>query len=194
MRSPLFDEATDDPSSGVPRRGPGRITIGTDPTDDRMGRPMPKNRGRSGRVDPSRGPRPVRAGAPASTRTQTPPAPRDMPTAVAVGLIIAAAFIGALLLQPWAVLIIIVAVVGLASVEFFDKVSEKGYRPATVAGIVACTALPLATYWVGETALPLVMVLAFAAGCLTFISLVRARVAARCPTWPSPPSASRGSV
>jgi phosphatidate cytidylyltransferase len=166
----MFDEATDDPSSGVPRRGPGRITIGTDPTDDRMGRPMPKNRGRSGRVDPSRGPRPARAGAPASTRTQAPPAPRDMPTAVAVGLIIAAAFIGALLLKPWAVLIIIVAVVGLASVEFFDKVSEKGYRPATVAGIVACTALPLATYWAGEAALPLVMVLAFAAGCLTFIS------------------------
>jgi phosphatidate cytidylyltransferase len=93
-----------------------------------------------------------------------------MPTAVAVGLIIAAAFIGALLFRPWAVLIIIVAVVGLASVEFFDKVSEKGYRPATVAGIVACTALPLATYWVGAVALPLIMVLAFAAGCLSFIS------------------------
>jgi phosphatidate cytidylyltransferase len=168
----LYDVTVDDPSAAVPRRGPGRITIGTDPTDDRMGRPMPKNRGRSGRVDPSRGvPRPARPGvAPSSRATTTPPATRDMPTAVAVGLIIAAAFIGALLFRPWAVLIIIVAVVGLAAVEFFDKVGEKGYRPATVAGVVACTALPLATYWAGETALPLVMVLAFVAGCLSFIS------------------------
>jgi phosphatidate cytidylyltransferase len=164
----LYEETIDDGSAPVPRRGPGRITIGTDPTDDRMGRPMPKNRGRSGRVDPSRGMQ--RPGSPPPSRSATPSAPRDMPTAVAVGLIIAAAFIGALLFRPWAVLIIIVAVVGLASVEFFDKVSEKGYRPATVAGIVACTALPLATYWVGEMALPLVVVLAFAAGCLTFIS------------------------
>ena len=48
--------------------------------------------------------------------------------------------------------------------------SEKGYHPATVVGIVACTAAPLATYWVGESALPLLMVLAFAAACATFIS------------------------
>lgn len=166
-----FDDQVDDPSEGIPRRGPGRITIGTDPTDDRMGRPMPKSRSRSGRVDPARGARPARPGAPANTRPPAPvSSPRDMPTAVAVGLIIAAAFIGALLVAPPAVLAIIVAVVGLAAVEFFDKVSEKGYRPATVAGIVASVALPLAAYWVGETALPLVMAVAFAAGCLTFIS------------------------
>jgi phosphatidate cytidylyltransferase len=66
--------------------------------------------------------------------------------------------------------VVIVAVVGLASVEFFDKVSEKGYHPATVVGIVACTAAPLATYWVGETAIPLVVALAFAAACATFIA------------------------
>lgn len=93
-----------------------------------------------------------------------------MPTAVAVGLIIAAAFIGALLFEPWAVLAIVVAVLGLAAVEFFDKVTEKGYRPATVAGIVATVCLPLAAYWVGETAVPLVIVFAFAAACLTFVS------------------------
>jgi phosphatidate cytidylyltransferase len=93
-----------------------------------------------------------------------------MPAAVADGLLIAAAFIAAILIKPWVVLAIIVLVVGLASIEFFDKVSEKGYRPATVAGIVACVTLPLATYWVGERALPLIMVLAFAAGCLTFIT------------------------
>jgi phosphatidate cytidylyltransferase len=93
-----------------------------------------------------------------------------MPTAVAVGLLLAAAFVGAILWEPWAVLVVIVAVVGLASIEFFEKVSEKGYHPATVVGIVGCTAAPLATYWVGETALPLLMVLAFAAACATYIA------------------------
>lgn len=93
-----------------------------------------------------------------------------MPTAVAVGLLLAAAFIGAILWKPWAVLVVIVAVIGLASVEFFDKVSEKGYHPATVVGIVACTAAPLATYWVGERAIPLLIALAFAAACATFIA------------------------
>lgn len=169
-------DATDDASGSIPvRRGPGRITIGTDPTDDRMGRPMPKKTSRSGRTDPARGARPVRTGPPgpassAARTTATAPSPRDLPTAVAVGLIIAAVFIGALLFEPWAVLAIVVVIIGLAAVEYFDKVTEKGYRPATVAGIVASAALPMATYWVGETAIPLVLVLAFAAGCLTFIS------------------------
>ena len=93
-----------------------------------------------------------------------------MPTAVAVGLLLAAAFIGAILWKPWAVLVVIVVVVGLASVEFFDKVSEKGYHPATVVGIVACIAAPLATYWVGDTAIPLVIALSLAAACATFVS------------------------
>ena len=171
-RSDPFEDAED--VSTAARRGPGRITIGTDPTDDRMGRPMPKKTSRgSGRIDPTRGTRPVRPSSATggTTRTTAPvPSSRDMPTAVAVGLIIAAAFIGALLFAPWAVLAIVVAIVGLAAVEFFDKVTEKGYRPATVAGIVAVVCLPLASYWVGETAIPLVVVLAFAAACLTFVS------------------------
>jgi len=171
-RTDPFEDAGD-PSTAT-RRGPGRITIGTDPTDDRMGRPMPKKNGRgSGRIDPTRGTRPVRPSSATGGTTRTTaavPSSRDMPTAVAVGLIIAAAFIGALLFQPWAVLAIVVAIVGLAAVEFFDKVTEKGYRPATVAGIVAVVCLPLASYWVGETAIPLVVMLAFAAACLTFIS------------------------
>jgi len=167
----MFDDDAVDPSVPVPR-GPGRITIGTDPTDERMGRPMPKSRSRSGRVDPSRGTqRPGRPGAPA-TRTSTAPAPsgRDLPSAVAVGLIITAVFVGALLWKPWAALVVVVVVLALAAVEFYDKVTEKGYRPATVAGIAACVSLPLAAYWVGETAIPLVVVLALGAACLTFVT------------------------
>lgn len=165
-RGEVFDDDLVDPSAPTARRGPSRITIGTDPTDDRMGRPMPKSRSRSARVDPSRGAqRPARPAAAPAARSG-----RDMPAAVAAGLIIAAAFIAALLWKPWAVLVIVVAVVVLAAVEFYDKVSEKGYRPATIAGIAASAALPLAAYWVGEQALPLVLVFAFAAACLTFVT------------------------
>jgi phosphatidate cytidylyltransferase len=168
-----FGPIEDDASVPVVRRGTGRITIGTDPTDERMGRPMPKKTGRSNRVDPSRPTRsPGRPPTSTPTRSSQQPAKsdRDMPTAVAVGLLIAAAFVGALLFEPWAVLALIVAVLGLGAVEFFDKVTEKGYRPATVVGIAAAVCLPLAAYWVGESALPLVLILAFAAACLTFIT------------------------
>lgn len=164
--SDLFDDDLDE-SAPVARRGPGRITIGTDPTDDRMGRPMPTTRGR-GRGDAGRGARPAaRAGAAVAAPAKSG---RDMPTAIAVGLLLVAAFIAALLAGPWAVMIIVVAVIGFAAVEFFDKVSDKGYRPATVAGVVAAAAFPLAAYWAGEQALPLVLLLAFTAGCLTFIA------------------------
>jgi len=156
--------------AATPRREPGRITIGTDPTDDRTGRPMPRSRSRAGRDDPGARPgRPSSPGNGGGVRTGGT-AGRDMPTAIAVGLLIAAAFIGAVLIGPWAVLVVVMVVVGLAAIEFFDKVSEKGYRPATIVGIFACVLAPLAAYHEGERALLLVLVLALAAGCATFAS------------------------
>lgn len=171
---PFFDLETAEHeavAAAPPRREPGRITIGTDPTDESMGRPMP-NRGRSGRDDPrNRGGRPAGPARTAPGRTTARgTAGRDMPAAVAVGAIIAAAFIAAVLIKPVAVMVLVVAVVGLAGVEFFDKVTEKGYRPATVVGLAACVAAPLAAYWVGDSALPLVFSFAFIAGAVSFVA------------------------
>jgi phosphatidate cytidylyltransferase len=92
-----------------------------------------------------------------------------MPTAVAVGVGLAAIFIGALKYKPWAVEAIIVLVLMLAAVEFFDRIREKGYSPAGIPGIAACVAAPLAVYHYGLDALPLVMFLAFTASALSFI-------------------------
>lgn len=148
------------------RREPSRITIGTDPTDDRS-RPVPR-RGRPGET--RSGGRPARPGSPARpTPTRPPKGGRDLPTAIGIGLVMAALFIVAVLVNPKLVLIIVVVVLGLGSVEYFDKVTEKGYRPATVAGIVACVALPIGAYWAGEAALPVVLFLTVAAAGLTFI-------------------------
>jgi phosphatidate cytidylyltransferase len=52
---------------------------------------------------------------------------------------------------------------GGGGVEFFDTVRSKGYQPAQFIGLAAIIGLPLAAYWVGVDALPLLVVLAFVA-------------------------------
>ncbi len=176
---PFFDATAPGNDTGrievPPRREPGRITIGTDPTDDGS-RPIPR-RGRPGEPPPRgksparSGGRPVQGGRPATAgaRPAGGTAGRDMPVAIAVGIALAAAFILAIMISPVVVLVVICVVLTLAAVEFFDKVTEKGYRPANIAGILACLGAPLAAYMIDLRALPLVVVFAFAAGCATFI-------------------------
>ena len=160
-----------DPSAGASRR-PEDATTGaaTRPTpaprearsfgDDTQGRAATASRPRpEPRPRPARAPRPATAGF----------GGRDMPTAIAVGLLMAAAFVAALIWKPVAVLAIVVLVCGLAAVEFFEKIAEKRYRPAIVLGIVTCIAAPLAAYWVGDGALPLVFAFAFMAAAITFV-------------------------
>jgi phosphatidate cytidylyltransferase len=145
--------------SEVVTREPSRITIGTDPSG--IPRRPPAQTGR-------------RRGAPpagtAGTRS-SPPAKsgRDMPVAIAVGLLIAAAFLAALMYEPWAVAVMVTVIIGLAAIEFYEKVSEKGYRPALVPGIVTCVAAPAAAYWLGDGTLPLAIAFGFMATSASFI-------------------------
>jgi phosphatidate cytidylyltransferase len=138
--APLFGDAEE-------RREPARISIGTDPTGE------------------------VAQRSEAERRTVTPKgtAGRNMPVAVAAALALAAVFLGALLWRPAAVVAFVAVALGLAAVEFFGRVTEKGYRPATVAGLLACVTAPLAAYWLGPTALLLVVVLAFLAAGIGFV-------------------------
>jgi phosphatidate cytidylyltransferase len=180
-----FDDSTPVGRDAPPvRREQGRITIGTDPTDglstrssstssppSRRTRPETAARGPQQRGAQPKGaqrPRPASAGRPAAK-----PAPgtggRDMPTAIAVGLVLAAIFVGAVKYKPWAVAAIVVVVLGLAAIEYFDRVREKGYEPAYIPGIVACFTAPIAAYHYGVAWLPLVMFLAVAACAVTFI-------------------------
>jgi phosphatidate cytidylyltransferase len=161
-----LDDVTNRDDSVPIRREPGRITIGTDPTDDRS-RPVPR-KGRPGEAN--RGGRPARSGS--TGRPPTRPAKsgtRDLPTAIGVGLLMAAAFVVAVVVSPKLVLVVVVAVLGFGAIEYFDKVSEKGYRPATIIGIITCVATPIAAYWAGEQALPLIIAVGFIAGAITFI-------------------------
>ncbi len=160
-------EDVTNPDDSIPlRREPGRITIGTDPTDDRS-RPVPR-KGRPG--EPTRGGRPARSGSTARPPNRpTKTGPRDVPTAIGVGLLMAVVFVVAVVVSPKLVLLVVVAVLAFGAIEYFDKVSEKGYRPATMVGIIACATMPIAAYWAGEQALPLLIALGFVAGALTFI-------------------------
>jgi len=137
-------------------REPARITIGTDPSGMPR-RPEPQRRGGG----PSQ--RPASQGGP------LPGSKRNLPVAVASGLVLAAVFIGATMWRPVGALIFVTLILALAAVEYFSKVTEKGYRPAVAAGVGACVALPLVAYWVGERGVPLVLALAFLAGALGFI-------------------------
>jgi phosphatidate cytidylyltransferase len=65
--------------------------------------------------------------------------------------------------------VLVTIIVGLAAIEFYDKVSEKGYRPAVVPGIVTCIAAPAAAYWLGDGTLPLVIAFGFMVTSASFI-------------------------
>jgi phosphatidate cytidylyltransferase len=94
---------------------------------------------------------------------------RDLPMAVGVGVAIAAVAWVLLALGARYAMVMVVAILGVAAVEFYDKLREKGYQPATLAGLVAVVALPLAAYWKGVAALPLVCFLAVVVTLVWFI-------------------------
>jgi phosphatidate cytidylyltransferase len=144
------------PAAEPAKREPARITIGTDPSGMPR-RPDPKRRGGAPQRPPS-------AGAKAPT-----PDGRNLPVAVASGLVLAAVFLGLCMWRPAGAVAFVTVALGIAAVEYFSRVTEKGYRPVVAAGVAACVAAPLAAYWVGDTALPLVIALAFLAGAIGFI-------------------------
>lgn len=138
-------------------REPSRITIGTDPSGMPR-RPDPARRGGAPQRPPGASGQPVGSDA------------RSLPMAIASGLLLAAAFLAlTLFIGPLGSMIFVTAALGVAGVEYFGKVTEKGYRPAVAPGVAAIVCAPLAGYWLGEFALPLVIVLAFLAASVGFI-------------------------
>ncbi len=138
-------------------REPGRITIGTDPSG------MPR------RPEPTR-----RGGAPQRPPSAHNPAvggdKRNLPVAIATGAGLAVVFLALTMsVGPLGSLLFATVVLALAAIEYFGKVTEKGYRPAVAPGVTAIVAAPLAGYWVGETGVVMVVAFAFIAGAIGFI-------------------------
>ncbi len=189
-------ETTTPPPVSSPRRE-GRIVIGTDPTDERrrpvardasgaqsrpVSRPASRGGSRSGSSaastgSSSRGTQVTRAQRPSSGSAtgsmsrgrSNVGGGRDLPTATAVGALLAAVFIASLMWRPAAVMLLIAALIGVAAFEFFTQANVSGYRPSTVIGVVGCVAAPLCAYWIGDAALPLVLVFGFIAAVIVFV-------------------------
>lgn len=174
-RRPSFETTTPPPVSSARREG--RIVIGTDPTDERrrpvardasgaQSRPVSRPASRSSSSRPSaRGAQVTRAQRSSSGSS----AGRDLPTATAVGALLAAVFIASLMWRPAAVMLLIAVLIGVAAFEFFTQANVSGYRPSTIIGVVGCVAVPLCAYWSGDAALPLVLVFGFIATVVVFV-------------------------
>jgi phosphatidate cytidylyltransferase len=165
LSEPLSRPASGEiPIAAPPRREPGRITIGTDPSG--VERRPPAGRTRRGTASQTRAGRPA---GPARTSAGQAQAKRNLPVAIGAGLILAIVFIVATIWRPVGVVALVTIVLAIAGFEYFGKVTEKGYRPAIAPGLAACVAAPLAAYWVGVDGLPLVIAFAFIAGAAGFI-------------------------
>src|SRR5207247_2410167 len=70
---------------------------------------------------------------------------------------------------PKYVMVIATAVIVLAAVELFSALRRAGYKPATLLGITAAVTLPLAAYWKGEAAYPVVLFLVAAFSLLWYL-------------------------
>ncbi len=140
-------------------REPSRITIGTDPSGMPR-RPDPRSGGRRG-GSPQRPP--GTGGSPSAGGD------RNLPVAIAAGLVLAAVFLALTMWRPAGAVAFVTIALGLAAVEYFSKVTEKGYRPVVAAGVAACVAAPLAAYWVGESMFPIVLAFCFIAAAAGFI-------------------------
>ncbi len=144
-------------SADAARREPARITIGTDPSGMPR-RPDPRRRDSVPQRPPSAGAKPPASGD------------RNLPVAVASGLALAAVFLGLTMWSAAGAMAFVTVALALASVEYFARVTDKGYRPVMAVGVLACVSAPLAAYWVGDGALPLVIAFAFFAAAISFIA------------------------
>ncbi len=82
---------------------------------------------------------------------------RDVPTAVAAGAAIGIVSLICFLLGAAVVAVLVTAVIAVGAVEYFSSSQRAGLRPASLLGLVATIAFPLATYWRGEAAVPLLI-------------------------------------
>jgi len=98
-----------------------------------------------------------------------PSADRDLPVAIGVGVALAVVALVLFSIGPGAAMGLVTLVIAAAAAEFYAAMQKVAYRPATLLGIVACAGMPLAAYWRGEGAIPLVLVLSVVFGLLWFL-------------------------
>jgi CDP-diglyceride synthetase len=102
---------------------------------------------------------PREAGPAAAAAAPSGGGERDMTLAIGTGLGLAVLAVVAFVVGQEATLVLVTAVLGVASAEFFVAVRRAGYQPAALLGIAASVSLSLAAYWRFESGIPLVLFL-----------------------------------
>ncbi len=176
--------AFDDLAAPAPRKkkAAGPRPVGSGAPSKKKARPPspggpggPGGPGRPGR--PGSGPDSRRPGGPGPTGRPPgagrPGGPtggdRDLPTAMAVGAILALGALGLLWAGPGWMMILVTAVVLFSAAELFTTTRRAGYVPAQLLGIVVCVVLPLAAFWKGTLAYPVVLGLTAMCGFIWYI-------------------------
>lgn len=118
-------------------------------------------------------PEQVRRRRPDRSDSGTQPRPvgrdRNLGSAVIVGAVLAALFIGTSLVGPAAVMALVVVVLGMAGLEFFVQASSRGINAPMIVGVTACIAAPLGAYYMSHLAMAMVVAFAFLAGAIALI-------------------------
>lgn len=85
---------------------------------------------------------------------------RDVLVAVGVGLLLAAVAAVALILGPLVTTVVVSLALAMATAEFYAATRSVGYAPAALVGIAVAGLLPIAIWWRGLIAYPVVLFLA----------------------------------
>ncbi|MDY7101901.1 MAG: phosphatidate cytidylyltransferase [Actinomycetota bacterium] len=106
-------------------------------------------------------------GRPPATEGETD---RNVPLAIGVGAGLGVAAIVLFNLGAAATMGLVTLILFFAAVEFYASARRGGLHPATLVGLAACVGLPLAVYWRGVVAYPLVMFLSVVFGLLWYLA------------------------
>lgn len=109
------------------------------------------------------------AAAPTAAAASSGGGGNDLMARLATGGILAGVAVLCLVIGKPVTILLIAAVLGLASSEFFVSLRRVGYQPATLLGLTATISLPLAVYWRGESAIGVVLVITIIFGALWYL-------------------------
>jgi phosphatidate cytidylyltransferase len=150
------DDAVDDRWSE-----PAPVPTGSWDDDDDVG--YAPTRTRSISSDPRRSSR-------ASAYQRPSDAGRNVPMAVGVGVGLAALALLVFNAGPRYTAALVTIVLGVAAAELFGVLRQAGYQPATLLGISACVALPIAAYNKFEPGIPVVLFLTVTFGLVWYLA------------------------
>ena len=168
----VFDDTTEPPTDPAPAVTPIRTGTRSAPAPAPAPAAAAAAAGAAGAKSTTARKQPAptnRPGGGGPANTGGPAADRDLPVAIGVGVALAVVALVLFSIGPGAAMGLVTLVIAAAAAEFYAAMQKVAYQPATLLGIVACAGMPLAAYWRGEGAIPLVLVLSVVFGLLWFL-------------------------